>query len=160
CAIMARMRAAARSVSFSTCGLGLGVLMGLLIKGAIRARLALDPNIGCLPRESEMSARAAPAKASEIAKDFNGRVAPRQPRHPPTGVRPSTAQIEPGERHAVTGMAQHRPGAVELVERQLAVENIAIDEAEPPLQVERREHLAGDDARPQIGRVPVDRGDY
>ena len=70
------------------------------------------------------------------------------------------AQIEPGNRHAVVGMAQHGAGAEQLIEGHLPVEDVAVDEAEAALQVERGEHLAGNHARLEIGRMGGDGVDH
>ena len=52
------------------------------------------------------------------------------------------AQVEVRHRHAVVGMAQDGPGAEKLIEGHLAVEDVAIDEAEAALQIERGQDLA------------------
>ena len=48
-------------------------------------------------------------------------------------------------RRAVAGPAGHGPVEEELLERQLALEDVALGEADPLLDVERREHLLADD---------------
>ena len=58
-------------------------------------------------------------------------------RHPPTWVRARAAQVQAFEWHPVIGGANHRPGAEELVQSHLSVEDIAADKAETPLQIER-----------------------
>src|SRR5215210_493036 len=59
-------------------------------------------------------------------------------------MRARTAQIEAFERHAVIGVADHRPSAEQLVEAHLPMENVATDEAEAALEIERRVDLAAD----------------
>ena len=50
-------------------------------------------------------------------------------------------------------MAQHRSRRPQLVQTHPAVEDIAADQAELALQVERRMDLPRDDRRPDIGRM-------
>ena len=45
-------------------------------------------------------------------------------------------KAKPGERHAVVGIAEERARGKQLVERQRAVNDVAVDEAEAALQVE------------------------
>jgi hypothetical protein len=49
------------------------------------------------------------------------------------------AQVEAGQRHPVIGMSEQRPGREELVEAHAAVEDVAADQAEAALEVERRQ---------------------
>src|SRR5437868_10520983 len=49
------------------------------------------------------------------------------------------AQVEPLERSAIVRVAQHRSRRPELIERKLAVEDVAADQAEVALEVRRRE---------------------
>src|SRR5260221_12267159 len=49
-------------------------------------------------------------------------------------------------------MTQHRPSAEELVQCELAVEDVPADQAEFALEVERRQHPASGDGRAEIGR--------
>ena len=48
------------------------------------------------------------------------------------------------EAHAVISVADHRPGAEELVETHLAVEDVAADQSKAALKVERRMDLPCD----------------
>ena len=70
------------------------------------------------------------------------------------------AMVEAGEGAAVVGVAEHRAGGEQLVERQRAVEDVAADEPEDAFEVERRERLAGDDAVLEAGGVALDGGDH
>ena len=54
-------------------------------------------------------------------------------------MRAGAAQIEARQRHAIIGMAQHRPVREQLVEPHLAVEDVAADQPEAALQIERRQ---------------------
>src|ERR1700760_1112253 len=52
------------------------------------------------------------------------------------GMAARAAMIETSYRRAVIGMAEHRPGREQLVQAQRAVEDVAPEQAELPLQVE------------------------
>ena len=52
------------------------------------------------------------------------------------------AHVEAGDGGAIIGMTGHRAQAVELVQVERAVEDVAPHQAELALQVQRREHLA------------------
>ncbi len=62
----------------------------------------------------------------------------------------------------VSYLAQPSSGRVTkiLIERDLAVEDVAAGQAVRPLEVERRDHLARDDRRFEAGRVPGDRAGH
>src|SRR6202000_1797378 len=55
------------------------------------------------------------------------------------GMGAGAAMIEALERSAVIGMAQHRAGGEQLVQRQRAMEDIPTQKPEFTLQIERRE---------------------
>src|SRR5258708_34434119 len=57
------------------------------------------------------------------------------------GMRAAAAMVEPLQRPAIIGVAKHRPRREQLIERQRAMKNIAAEQAELALQVERRENL-------------------
>ena len=57
-------------------------------------------------------------------------------------------------------MAEDRSSREELVQRERAVEDIASDQSELALEIERRQCVPGDDARGKIGRVTIDGGDH
>ena len=79
--------------------------------------------------------------------------------HPAAGMRARTAQIEALERHPVIGRADHRPRAEQLVEPHLAVEDVAADQPEAALEVERRMDLPPEHRLGEARRVRIDRGD-
>ena len=54
--------------------------------------------------------------------------------------------------------SQQRTHGVELVERQLAVENLPAGQSPATLQVERGQHLARDDGLGEARRVLLERG--
>ena len=74
-------------------------------------------------------------------------------------MRARPAHIKAAHRPAIAAMAQHRPRRPHLVQRQLAVHDVAVDQAEIALQVERRVDLPRDDAAGKARRIGVDRGD-
>jgi hypothetical protein len=79
--------------------------------------------------------------------------------HAAARVRARSAQIEARQRHAVVGGADHRPGAEQLVEAHLAVEDVAADQAEAALEVERRVDLPAEHRLARSRARGVDGGD-
>ena len=74
-----------------------------------------------------------------------GRIVARRSSDTAARMRARTAQIKAGERHPVISGANHRPRAEQLIQSHLAVENVAADQTETALQVERRMDLPGND---------------
>ena len=70
---------------------------------------------------------------------------PGAPMMPPPGMGRRAAHVEVADRRAVARPARHRAQEEELLERQLALEDVAFGEAELALEVERRQHLAVQD---------------
>ena len=60
-------------------------------------------------------------------------------------VRARAAKVEPGDRSAVARPAEQRAHGEELVERQLAVEDVAAGQAVSLFQIQRRDDLAVED---------------
>ena len=79
------------------------------------------------------------------------RVCARRAGEPATRVRTGPTQVQPGDRRAVLRPAQHRAHRVELIERVLAVENVAAGQAIALLEIDRRQDLARQDERRQVG---------
>src|SRR5262245_46411539 len=100
------------------------------------------------------------AQTLEITQDLSGGVASGQPRDAAAWMRPGPAQVKIWNRHAVIGVAQHRPRAEQLVEAELAMEDVAVDEAEATLQIERGEDLTAEHAGLEVGRVLVHRRNH
>ena len=69
------------------------------------------------------------------------------------GVRARAALVQPADRRAVLRPARRRPQEEELVQRQLALEDVALGEAGDALDVGRREHLPVQDGRLDVRRV-------
>ena len=68
-------------------------------------------------------------------------------------------QPEVADRRPEAGPAGHGPAEEQLLERELALEDVALGEAGRPLDVERCHHLAMEDLRGQVRRElgdPVD----
>ena len=78
---------------------------------------------------------------------------PGAPMMPPPGMGGGAAHVEVLHRRAVAGPARHGPQEEELLEGQLALEDVALGEAPLALQVQRRQHLAVQDELLQVGRV-------
>src|SRR2546423_2727519 len=57
------------------------------------------------------------------------------------GMRAASAMVEPLQRPAIIGMAEHRARREQLIERQRAMKNIAPNQPELALQIQRREDL-------------------
>lgn len=72
------------------------------------------------------------------------------------GMRTGTAEIKTRNRHAVVRMAHHGAQRKQLVERQGAMENVAVHKAETLLQIQWRQHLPRDNGRLEIRCVPRD----
>src|SRR5215510_1079156 len=70
------------------------------------------------------------------------------------------AVIEPSHGAAVVGMTQHRPRREQLVQRQRAVKDVAAEQAELPLEIERGQHLPTDDTSCKTRREPIDGCDH
>src|SRR6185312_1164901 len=88
-------------------------------------------------------------------------IVPRDARDAAAGMRPGTAEIESFERHAVVPVSERGPGAEKLVQRELPVEDIAADEAELALEVERGKDPPAEDRGAEVRREPghmVDHG--
>src|SRR5687768_14492980 len=88
-----------------------------------------------------------------------GRVMPRCPRDSAAWMSTRSAQIQTLERHPVVGRTDHRPGAEQLVEAHLAVKDVAADQAEAALEVERRMDLPPEHRLGESRSVRLDGGD-
>ena len=100
------------------------------------------------------------APAFEIADDLARSVVAGKSRHAATGVRRRSAHVEPFQRPAIIAMAEHRPRAVELIEAELAVEDVAADERELSLHIERRKDHPSKYGRTEIRRIARHRVDH
>src|SRR5438309_3000799 len=78
--------------------------------------------------------------------------------HAAARMRARAAQVQTLERHPVIGRTNHRPGAEQLIEPHLAMEDVAADQTEAALEIERRMDLPADHRRGKARRVRVDSG--
>ena len=91
---------------------------------------------------------------------FRARLVPWHAGDAAAGMRTRAAHVETLQRTAIVAVAEDRPRREQLVERERAVEDVAADQAELALEIERRQHPATDDARGEIRRVAVHRRDH
>src|SRR5690348_966947 len=84
---------------------------------------------------------------------------PGRSRHPASWVSARAAQVKALERHPVVGSADHRPSAEQLVEPHLPVEDIAADETEAALEIERRMDLPAEHGLGEAGCMSIYGGD-
>src|SRR5436305_10689328 len=78
---------------------------------------------------------------------------------PAAGMGARPAQIEALQRHSIVGRADHRARAEQLVEAHLAMENVAADQPEAALEIERRVDLPADYRLREAWRVAIDHCD-
>src|SRR5687768_6157456 len=67
-------------------------------------------------------------------------------------MRRRSAHVEPADRRAIAGPAWRGAQEEELLQRQLALEDVAFTQPELAFDIERREHLPMQDAVAQVGR--------
>src|SRR5262245_27142424 len=73
------------------------------------------------------------------------------------GVRAGSAEEQMTNRRRVPSPTQQRPRHEELIDRELAVENVAAGQSVPAFEIPRRDHLPRDDGRREVRRVAGDR---
>src|SRR6476469_1864034 len=96
---------------------------------------------------------------AQVGKNSMRRVVPRGSGHTAPRMGARSAQVQALERHPIVSGADHRPGAEQLVEAHLAMENVAADEAKAPLKVERGMDLSSEHRLGEARRMCVDRRD-
>ena len=84
---------------------------------------------------------------------------PGAPMMPPPGWVPEPHWYIAADRRAVLRPVGHRPEEEQLLERELALEDVALGQADDALDVRRREHLAVEDRALQVRRVLGERVD-
>ena len=102
----------------------------------------------------------ASAPLPEIPQHFPRRIVPRQSGHAAARMRPRSAHVEARQRPAVVRMAEHRAGREHLPEIERTVKNVAADEAEGALEIERRHDLPPEHRTLEVRRMAVDRRDH
>src|SRR5258706_2262949 len=95
-----------------------------------------------------------------IAEDHAGGVVAGGAGDAAAGMRAASAMIEAFQRPAIIGVAEHRPRREQLIEGQRAVKNIAAEQAELALQIERREDLPADHACRKTRRITIHGRDH
>src|SRR3954449_8256112 len=80
-----------------------------------------------------------------VVEDALGGVVPAGGHHAAARVRARAAQVETLDGRRVLGERRRRPHERHLVEPLLALEDVAAEQAEDPLEVRRGEHLVVDD---------------
>src|ERR1700686_5396752 len=78
-----------------------------------------------------------PPPAAKVAEDLARRVVTRGAAHAAPGMGAGAAHVKPLQRSAVIAVAEHRARREQLIEAQGAVGNVAADEPEGALQIER-----------------------
>ena len=109
---------------------------------------------GRTPRRQESRPRRKSARISRAA------LWPGAPVTPPPGWVPEPHMYSPCERSAVIAVPEHRPRREQLIEAQRAVEDVAADEAEGALEIERAHDLPAEHRGLEIRRMAVDQIDH
>src|SRR5436309_14737314 len=122
-----------------------------------------------VPRVSVAGDQEAHAEASRLLADLEfrpvledrvGAIVPGSAAHPASGMRAGAAQVQPRHRRAVIRPTGHRPEGEELVRAHLPMRLVRFRQAEPALQVERRDHVAGEDRLREVRGVLGKRLDH
>src|SRR6476661_1039594 len=97
-----------------------------------------------------------PLPRPAIGEESMRRVVPGRAGHAAAGMRAGTAEVETFQGHPIIRRADHRPGAEQLIEPHLAMEDVSADEPEPALEIERRVDLAAEYRGGKAGRAAPD----
>ena len=92
-----------------------------------------------------------------VAQDPLGRVVPAGGHDPAARVRARAAQVQPVDRRRVLRQRRRRPHERHLVQALLALEDVAAEQPEDPLEVRRREHLVVHDRVLHVRRHRAER---
>ena len=90
-----------------------------------------------------ISSATALTAAAQVAQHLVGRRVAGGTGHPASGVHARAAEVEPADRHPEARPARHGTHEEELLECQVAMEDVALGEAVGALEVERSEDLHG-----------------
>ena len=96
----------------------------------------------------------------EIPQHFARRIVARRAGHAAARMRARAAHVEARQRPAIVRMAEHRAGREHLPEIERAVKDVAADQAEGALEIERRHDLPAEHRAFEIRRMAVDRRDH
>src|SRR5262245_53186527 len=108
------------------------------------------------PAEAGPCVRALRTSTQVARDDFRG-VRARAAGDAAARMRAGAAQIQPSDWRRVLRPAEHGPHRVELIERVLALEDVAAGEPVLPFEVQRSEHLASEDRARNSRRVLLER---
>src|SRR4029077_20143873 len=104
--------------------------------------------------------RYSPEQRAVIAQDYPRRVVAGRAGDAAAGMGAAAAMVKPLHGAAIVGVAEHRAGREELIECQRAMKDVAAEQSELPLQVERGENLPPQHACRKAGGVSVDGCDH
>src|SRR5579863_6266908 len=122
----------------------------------ITAAMMRLPTLWCAPGMAKSYSTASP----EIGKHGVRAIVSGRAGHPAARMRAGAAEIKPLDRHAVIAVAQHRAGGKKLIQRQMAMHDVAGGEAEDALQIQRAEDLAAQDRGGKSRRMAVHGADH
>src|SRR5258708_29880165 len=93
--------------------------------------------------------------APEVLEDFARGVVARGAGHATSGMRSRAAEVHAFDRHSIPRMPKDGTRAEKLVQRELAVEDVATHEPEFALEIERRQDSPSQHRRLEVGREAV-----
>src|SRR5262245_53652909 len=127
---------------------------------------AMEAPVTPAPMTRKSAVRAAPgmgarstSSAPPVREDLARRVVARRAGDAAPRMCAGAAEVEPVHRRAVARPARDRAHEEELVQHQVAVEDVPLGEPGGALQVERSEHVPGLDRARDVRRVTADRLD-
>src|SRR5947208_4439418 len=112
-------------------------------KATKQSMLQFRGNMDCFAgaRNDEVALIPSPKQRPVIAQNHARGVVAGGAGDAAAGMGAAAAMVEPLQRPAIIGVAEHWPRREQLIERQRAVKNIAAEQPELALQIERREDL-------------------
>ena len=123
----------------------------------LRAAGLRDPELGAAVMPPLVALNpAAPAVLQDLAR----RVVARDAGDAAARMGRRAAEIEPADRASIVGKTRRRALPEQLVERQFAVEDVAVRDVQDLLDVGRQQHLHVDDLRGEAGRELVDHAQH
>src|SRR5688572_23021253 len=93
---------------------------------------------------------------AEVAQHLAGAVVARRAGDAAAGMGAGAAQVQALQRSAIVGVSEHRPRRPQLIERKLAVEDVAADQAEIALEVGGGKRAVRDHAAAESRRMRLD----
>src|ERR1700722_9431602 len=91
--------------------------------------------------------------APKIGDDFTRGIMARRTGHAPAGMRAGSAHIESLQGSAIVAVSHHRPRREHLVQAERTMKDIAADQAEGPLEIERAHDLPSQHRGLEIRRM-------